>query len=233
MFATYDAFIARSQSTEDIVAASVEALKKNPPDRLPYLHAIDRTINREGWEPDEINREQQWNKLAVDLINEGNPKQAEWVYDYLESVYGIRFFIYNYIAVLYRNRSYSRIVELASKEPLVSDWKRRIEPNDIEGIFDRIKGWSYIAGATMKKGDLEETIRICELVLSDIPDMPYTVNDNIFVNGLRLQLRFLQQLAFNPALIPDDNDFDPLTTQVDTVKINAGRAGDHQSTTTE
>lgn len=48
MFATYDAFIARSQSTEDIVAASVEALKKNPPDRLPYLHAIDRTINREG-----------------------------------------------------------------------------------------------------------------------------------------------------------------------------------------
>lgn len=85
----------------------------------------------------------------------------------------------------------------------------------------------------MKTGDLEETIRICELVLSDIPDMPYTVNDNIFVNGLRLQLRFLQQLAFNPALIPDDNDFDPLTTQVDTVKINAGRAGDHQSTTTE
>lgn len=223
MFAAYDAFIARSTSSEDIVAVSVEALKKNPPEVLPYLQAIDRTIGKDEWSVDDVGREQQWNKLAVDLIGEGASRQAEWIYDYVHTTYGIKYFIYNYVAVLYRNRNYQGVVSLAKQSQMTEEWERKIEATDIEGIFDRIKGWTYVAGALLKTGDAEACARICERVLSDIPDMQYTVNDNIFVNGLRLQLRFLQQLALKPHMIPDDPDFDPLTTQVDTVTIRADR----------
>lgn len=227
MFAAYDAFMSRSTSPEDVVAVAVEALKKNPPETLPYFQAIDRTMGKDDWASGEISREQQWNKIAVDLIGEGFPVQAEWIYRYMHSTYGLKYFVYNYLAVMYRNRNYEGIVMLAHDPSLAADWDRRIEPTDIESIFDRIKGWTYVAGAYLKTGAPGETIRICERVLSDIPDMQYTVNDNIFVNGLRLQLRFLQQLAFRPELIPDDPEFDPLTTQVDTVTVHAekGKSG--------
>lgn len=233
MFATYDAFISRSKSTEDIIAVSVEALKKNPPDRSVYLQAIDRTVARDDWNHDDVDREQQWNKIAVDLISEGFPVQAEWVYDYVYSTYGLKYFIYNYLAVRYRNRNYAGVIEISKQPPLADDWQRRVDSSDVEGIFDRIKGWTYVAGALLKTGDTAESLHLCERILAQIPDIQYTVNDNIFVNGLRLQLRFLQQLSFNPSLIPDDDDFDPLTTQVDTVTVSPGRFDDINPQTKE
>lgn len=178
--------------------AILDIMRLHPSDAERHIELFDRYVGE---------NERRWIDIAVQLANSDLADEAVRLLSYFHAHHSLREGMEYFLSLLYRTGMFDEYARLFGK--ICSD-ARTPGNNQYELSAN---AYLLLCASYLKAGYYDEAITMSELMLNT-PPAPRDMDESIRWKGMKVILKFINNLAKNPSLIPENPEFDPITFDI-------------------
>jgi tetratricopeptide (TPR) repeat protein len=177
----------------------LEILKLHPKNPDTFLDTFAKLGANTGL------NERKWIDIAAQLVHEGAVEEAYQMLHYYDSHFHLQDGMEYYLHLMYRTRRYQEYTTLFGECCAASN------NNNANVQYDfSANAYLLLASSYLMSKQYDEAKQMCDIMLLD--QGPTSSFDEILRwKGVLFTLTFIKNLCNNPAIIPDNSEFDPIT----------------------